>query len=108
VVVGDDVTFVVTMTPEPSEFCTSSSSRGCDELAPRVAKEKLNGSRPYSRECRSFWNLHRYDRREHAFDQARRSLFNASSDATCFESTLGSTPACNFPLPLDESLNSRV
>jgi len=59
--------------------------------------KKNSNDRAVLRECRSFGSLHRYDDGA-PFDHARRSLFNASSDATCFDPRSVPTPACNFPL----------
>jgi hypothetical protein len=79
----------VTMTPDPSEFCTSASSRGLRNRR-WFGKKNSKGSTPYSRRIALVEVFTATTDGTTLFTSARRSWFNDSSDATCFGLTADS------------------
>src|SRR5438132_13177509 len=83
-------TSLVTITPDPSEFCTSSSSRGLRNRR-WFGKKNSTGSTPYSRRIATLVDVFTATTDGTTLlTSARRSPFKDSSDATCFGLTTGS------------------
>src|SRR4029079_13959324 len=97
---------LVTMTPDPSEFCTSASSRGLRNRR-WFGKKNSNGSIPYSRRIATLVDVFTATTDGTTlFTRARRARHNDSSDATCFGLTADSAANVYFSgVRPDENFN---